>query len=249
MIVLGFDTSTPATAVAVRLSDGTVNHARDDPPAGAHPGHATRLLDLANQLLSRAGVAWNQLDRIAVGLGPGTFTGLRVGVATARGLAQSLDVELVGVSSLQALAAAALSAEPESAVLAVIDARRGEAFAAAYERGDHGSVRELAPPRAVPPQELAGVLAEAQQAIASEQPPRWLALGDGAVRFHSELQDAGIATAPVDSALHRVSAACICELGVSGPVMSLQQIVPDYRRRPDAELALEGVGTAKRVLT
>jgi tRNA threonylcarbamoyladenosine biosynthesis protein TsaB len=248
MIVLGFDTSTPATAVAVRLSDGTVTQARDDPPVGAHPGHATRLLEMASQLLSSAAVAWNQLDRIAVGLGPGTFTGLRVGVATARGLAQSLDIELVGVSSLQALAAAALSAKAETAVLAVIDARRGEAFAAAYERGDHGSVRELAPPRAVPPHGLASVLAEAQRASGSEQ-PRWLALGDGAVRFHSELQDAGIATAPVDSVLHRVSAACICQLGVSGPVMSLQQIVPDYRRRPDAELALEGVGTAKRVLT
>jgi tRNA threonylcarbamoyladenosine biosynthesis protein TsaB len=248
MIVLGFDTSTPATAVAVRLSDGTVTQARDDPPAGAHPGHATRLLEMANQLLSNAAVAWNQLDRIAVGLGPGTFTGLRVGVATARGLAQSLDIELVGVSSLQALAAAALGAEAESAVLAVIDARRGEAFAAAYQRGDHGSVRELAPPRAVPPQELASVLVEAQQAIGSEQ-PRWLALGDGAVRFHSELQDAGIATAPINSVLHQVSGACICELGVSGPVMSLQQLVPDYRRRPDAELVLEGIGTAKRVLT
>jgi tRNA threonylcarbamoyladenosine biosynthesis protein TsaB len=248
MIVLGFDTSTPATAVAVRLSDGTVTQARDDPPPGAHPGHATRLLAMANELLSGAGVAWNQLDRIAVGLGPGTFTGLRVGVATARGLAQSLNVELVGVSSLQALAAAALSAEAESTVLAVIDARRGEAFAAAYERRDDGSVRELAPPRAVPPQELVSVLVEARRATDSES-PRWLALGDGAVRFHSELRDAGIATAPVDSSLHRVSAACICELGVSGPVMSLQQIVPDYRRRPDAELALEGVGTAKSVLT
>jgi tRNA threonylcarbamoyladenosine biosynthesis protein TsaB len=251
MIVLGFDTSTSATAVAVRLNDGTVTQVRDDPPAGAHPGHATRLLDMANQLLSSAGVAWNQLDRIAVGLGPGTFTGLRVGVATARGLAQSLDVELVGISSLQALAAAALSAEAEEpAVLAVIDARRGEVFVAAYTLGDHGSVHELAPPRARPPQELAGVLAEAQQAIGSPQSQsQWLALGDGAVRFQSELQDAGIVTAPVDSALHRVSAACICQLGVSGPVMSLQQIVPDYRRRPDAELALEGAGTAKRVLT
>ncbi|HEY4811093.1 MAG TPA: tRNA (adenosine(37)-N6)-threonylcarbamoyltransferase complex dimerization subunit type 1 TsaB [Solirubrobacteraceae bacterium] len=247
MIVLGFDTSTPATAVAVRLSDGTVTQMRDDPPAGAHPGHATRLLDMANELLRGAGVAWKQLDRIAVGLGPGTFTGLRVGVATARGLAQSLDVELVGVSSLQALAAGALNADAESVVLAVIDARRGEAFAAAYATGDHGFMHELASPRAVPPEELAGVLAEARQAIGSER-PRWLAFGDGALRFHSELHDAGIATAPVNSPLHRVSAAYVCELGMSAPVIGLQQIVPDYRRRPDAELALEGVGTAKSVL-
>jgi tRNA threonylcarbamoyladenosine biosynthesis protein TsaB len=247
MIVLGFDTSTPATAVAVRLGDGATTQARDDPPAGAHPGHATRLLDMAHELLATAGIAWSEVDRIAVGLGPGTFTGLRVGVATARGLAQSLDVQLVGVSSLQALAAAALSADAPR-VLAVIDARRGEAFAAAYQLGARGLPHELAPARALPPQKLASVIAEAQEAPAAEQ-QRWLAVGDGAVRFRSELQDADIATAPEASPLHLVSAASICELGVSAAAMSPDRIVPDYRRRPDAELALEGVGTAKSALT
>ena len=79
MIVLGFDTSTPATAVALRLADGRTTQARDDPQAGAHPGHATRLLEMARELLARAGIAWSGIDRIAVGVGPGTFTGLRVG--------------------------------------------------------------------------------------------------------------------------------------------------------------------------
>ena len=123
---------------------------RDDPPPGAHPGHATRLLAMTAQLLEDTGTTWEQIERIAVGLGPGTFTGLRVGVATARGLAHSRKIELVGVSSLQALALGALERtgsdagreRPEMA-LAVIDARRGEVFAAAYERGDrrraHGS--------------------------------------------------------------------------------------------------------------
>ncbi|MGD1058374.1 MAG: tRNA (adenosine(37)-N6)-threonylcarbamoyltransferase complex dimerization subunit type 1 TsaB [Solirubrobacteraceae bacterium] len=249
MIVLGFDTSTPATAVAVRLGDGTTTQARDDPPAGAHPGHATRLLDMAHELLAAAGVAWSQVDRIAVGLGPGTFTGLRVGVATARGLAQSLGVELVGVSSLQALAVAALSTEAMDLprVLAVIDARRSEVFAAAYQRDAQGLAHELAPARALPPQELASVIAEANEALAAEQ-PRWLAVGDGAVRFRSELQDAGIPTAPAGSPLHLISAASICELGGSAAATSIDGIVPDYRRRPDAELALEGVGTARSVL-
>jgi tRNA threonylcarbamoyladenosine biosynthesis protein TsaB len=266
MIVLGFDTSTRATAVAVRLGDGTTTQARDDPPAGAHPGHATRLLDMAHQLLAGAGIAWSEVERVAVGLGPGTFTGLRVGIATARGLAQSLAVELVGVSSLQALAAVALSADAGAfadaggavsadaggtavnGVLAVTDARRGEAFAAAYQPGDRGLPQELTAARALPPQELAGVVAEARQAIGGAQ-RRWLAVGDGAVRFHSELQEAGIAVAPERSPLHLISAASICELGVCAPAMSLQEIVPDYRRRPDAELALEGVGTASSVLT
>ncbi len=250
MIVLGFDTSTPATAVAVRLGDGTTTQARDDPPAGAHPGHATRLLDMAHELLAAAGVAWSQVDRIAVGLGPGTFTGLRVGVATARGLAQSLGVQLVGVSSLQALAVAALSSEATDPprVLAVIDARRSEVFAAAYQLGARGLPQELAPARALAPQELASVIVEAHQALEAEH-QRWLAVGDGAVRFRSELQDAGIAVAPEGSPFHLVSGASICELGVSAAAISPDAIVPDYRRRPDAELALEGVGTARSVLT
>ena len=259
MIVLGLDTSTAATAVALRLADGSTTQARDDPPAGAHPGHATRLLDMAHELLMGAGIAWSALDRIAVGLGPGTFTGLRVGVASARGLAQSLSVELVGVSSPRALAAAALAddaagtaggadAAGRGAVLAVLDARRGEVFAAAYELGDQGLPDELAAPRALAPQQLSSILAEAQQSAGSE-PRRWLAVGDGAIRFRGALEEAGIPTAPDCSPLHLISAASICELGLRTAMASLQEIVPDYRRRPDAELALEGAGTATGFLT
>jgi tRNA threonylcarbamoyladenosine biosynthesis protein TsaB len=259
VIVLGFDTSTPASAVAVRLTDGTTTQMRDDPAAGAHPGHATRLLDMAHELLTGAGIAWSAIERIAVGVGPGTFTGLRVGVATARGLAQSLSVELVGVSSPRALAAAALADDAAGTargagaggcdgVLAVIDARRGEVFAAAYELGDKGLPDELAAPRALAPAQLPSVLAEVEQSTGSER-RRWLAVGDGAVRFRSALEAAGIPTAPDSSPLHLLSAASICELGVSTAGASLQEIVPDYQRRPDAELALEAAGTATGLLT
>ncbi len=91
MIVLGIDTATSSTAVALGLSDGSTIERRDDPAAGAHPGHATRLLEMTEELLAETGTTWPQIERIAVGAGPGTFTGLRVGIATARGLAQSLE--------------------------------------------------------------------------------------------------------------------------------------------------------------
>jgi tRNA threonylcarbamoyladenosine biosynthesis protein TsaB len=246
VIVLGLDTSTSASAAALRLADGSTTQARDDPPVGAHPGHATRLLDMARELLAAADVAWREIDRIAVGVGPGTFTGLRVGVATARGLAQSLSAELVGVSSLRALAAGALAPDALGAegsapatVLAVIDARRGEVFAAAYEFGENGP-RELTVPGALAPEALAGLVAEAEDAHGARRP--WLAIGDGAVRFRAQLESAGIAAPPDSSPLQQVSAAAVCELAVHAPAASLHALAPDYRRRPDAELALAGAG-------
>ena len=113
---------------------------RDDPSPGAHPGHATRLLAMAAELLAEAEISWEQLERVAVGLGPGTFTGLRVGVATARGLAHSRGIELVGRLEPQGAGARRARAPGPGAAgaLAVIDARRGEVFAAAYVRDPGG---------------------------------------------------------------------------------------------------------------
>jgi tRNA threonylcarbamoyladenosine biosynthesis protein TsaB len=244
VIVLGFDTATSATAVALRLSDGRGTQARDDPPAGAHPGHATRLLEMARELLDAAGVAWGDIDRVAVGVGPGTFTGLRVGVATARGLAQSLSAELVGVSSPCALALVALASESQGPALAVIDARRGEVFAAAYEVGEGAVPRELMSPRAIAPQELPHVLVEVGELVGAHD--RWLAVGDGAVRFREQLAGPGMRIPPDSSALHLVSAAAICELGALAATAPVEELVPDYRRRPDAELALVAAGKASR---
>ncbi len=235
MTTLGFDTSTPSTAVGLRLAGGDVLQARDDPRPGAHPGHTTRLLALAAELLGQAGIGWDGVERIAVGRGPGTFTGLRVGIATARGLAQSLSAELVGVSSLQALAQGAGC----DATLAVIDARRGEVFAAAYIADEQGANRELMPARALAPADLRGLLARAR-ALEGEHGAVWRAVGDGAVRYRGDLQAAGAVIAPDADSVHQVSAVAICEIGARAQAAQpRERVVPDYCRRPDAELALE----------
>ncbi len=247
MIVLGLDTATSATAVGLRLADGTTLRAYDQPEAdrsretlasgehprfGQRPGHTTQSLTLASRLLKQAGIGWDAVGRIAVGVGPGTFTGLRVGVATARGLAQSLGIEVVGVSSLEVLAQAALRepGSPARGVLAAIDARRGEAFAAAYD-----AQGELTHPRALPPEELAAIPGE----LGGDR--EWLAVGDGALRFRGYLEAIAVAV-PVDtSPLHRVDAGVLCELALSAPASDLEAVLPDYRRRPDAEIALERI--------
>lgn len=244
MIVLGIDTATSSTAVALRLSDATAIERRDDPAAGAHPGHATRLLQMAEELLAEAGTSWSQIERIAVGAGPGTFTGLRVGIATARGLAQSLGIPLAPVSSLRALAHTALADDTSRAacdgVLAVIDARRGEVFALAHDPDG----RELSAARALAPEDIDGVIAEA----GAEATTGWLGVGDGAVRYRSQLEGAGVKVPPNPSPLHLLSARAICELGARDGAerASYQEVLPDYLRRPDAELKLEATAGSGR---
>jgi tRNA threonylcarbamoyladenosine biosynthesis protein TsaB len=263
MIVLGFDTATPATAVGLRLADGTTLRASDEPAAGERPGHTTRLLALAGELLAQAGLRWGALQRIAVGVGPGTFTGLRIGAATARGLAQSLGIEIVSVGTLPVLAEAALrgsEAQSRLGVLAAIDARRGEVFAAAYtaegesavgdrpgtQAGERASAAsrgltlELIAPQALAPEDLAALPARAGG------DRDWLAVGDGALRFREYLEAIPIVV-PVDaSPLHRVDAGVLCELALSVPASEPEAVLPDYRRRPDAEIALEGGAAGQR---
>ena len=121
MIVLAFDTATADTVVGLSGAGETVE-LRHEPAPGERPGHAEQLLPLCSAALAQAGIDWPQVDRIGVGVGPGTFTGLRIGVATGRALAQSAGADVAAVSSLRALAANLDGAFP------VIDARRSEAF-------------------------------------------------------------------------------------------------------------------------
>jgi tRNA threonylcarbamoyladenosine biosynthesis protein TsaB len=229
VIVLGLDTATPATVVGLRLTDGRTLQGRDDPDARQRPGHATRLLPLANDLLVEADIEWPEVERIAIGIGPGTFTGLRIGIATARGLAQSLGVELVGVSSLRALANGAGKNAPR--VLAAIDARRGEIFIAAYDGG-----QELIAPQAVSPDGMAELL---KSAAIDTQTERWLALGDGAIAYREAFERAGMHVGEDRCEHHRIQAHAICELGEQASADG-EPVLPDYCRRPDAEIALEG---------
>jgi tRNA threonylcarbamoyladenosine biosynthesis protein TsaB len=227
VIVLGLDTATPATAVAL-LDDAhpaAAAERRHEPAAGERPGHAAQLLGLAAELLGAAGLRFADVQRIAVGLGPGTFTGLRIGVATARALAQGTGAELVGVSTLRALALAAEPAAPAgSGVLAVVDARRGEAFAAGWRDGAPVLAAAALAPAAL-----------AERVAAAGGP--WLAVGDGALRFRADLEGAGCSVAPDGSPQHGVSALAICELASQEPhAVPRDLVVPDYLRLPDAVL-------------
>jgi len=159
VIVLAFDTATADTVVGL-LGAGETVELRHEAAPGERPGHAEQLLPLCRDALAQAGIDWPQVDRIGVGVGPGTFTGLRIGVATGRALAQSAGAEVAPVSTLRALAANLDGSFP------VIDARRGEAFVLAGGE-----------PRTARPDEL--------RALAGGR----VAIGDGALLYADRLDE------------------------------------------------------------
>ncbi|PTL56192.1 tRNA (adenosine(37)-N6)-threonylcarbamoyltransferase complex dimerization subunit type 1 TsaB [Paraconexibacter algicola] len=219
-VLLAFDTATPDTVVGLRTADGATLGRRHRPADGERPGHVTQLLPLLTELLDEAGVGWDAVARIGVGVGPGTFTGLRIGVASARSLAAAGGAELVGVPTLAALAAAA----PAGRVVAALDARRREIFAAAWDDATAaaaGAAPSL-PPVAVPPAELGGLVALAGVRV----------VGDGAVRYREALTAAGALVAPDDDAQHAVDPARLCDLAARATPGA--DVLPAYVRRPDA---------------
>jgi len=150
MRVLGIETSTRRGSVAAVEGGVTLASLAHEEPSA----HAERVLALVERLLSEVGWSRSSIERIAVGIGPGSFTGLRVGIALAQGMALGLGRPIVGVGSLAALASVAPATERRTRV-PVLDARRGELFVAAYD----ATGRELLAPNAVPVTEVAPLLA------------------------------------------------------------------------------------------
>jgi tRNA threonylcarbamoyladenosine biosynthesis protein TsaB len=209
MNVLGFDTSTAATSVCVLRADGEAFE--HEPPVERlfePPGHARELMPAVERLLRESGLAFGDLDALAVGTGPGGFTGLRIGIATAHGIAKSAGIPLHPVLSLAALAAGIESDAP----FPLIDAKRQELYGLGPEPfvGSIDYVIETAPEGA-------------------------LAAGDGSIRFREALESAGIRVAPGDSRMHVVRGLYICRLAATVQPAPPESVVPCYLRAPDAK--------------
>jgi tRNA threonylcarbamoyladenosine biosynthesis protein TsaB len=222
--ILGFDTSTNATSVCVLRADGEAfEHVPDPARLLGRPGHSAELMPAVAATMDDAGIGWDDVEAVAVGVGPGTFTGLRIGIATARALAHARGIAVRPVSSLAALA------EPLDhgrARLPLIDARRGEVFAALYAPdGDEGWESFVAAPEA-----LAERVARAFPA--AEKP---FAAGDGSIKFRQVLEAAGVEVPEEQSELHVVRALSICRLAREGPATPPEAVLPDYLREPDAQ--------------
>jgi len=228
MLILGIETSTGASSVSFWSERGRVGGST----VARERGHVEFLMPAVMQTAELAGVSLDQLSGVAIGLGPGLFTSLRVGVATAKTLAQVLNVPIVGISSLDLLAFNARFSP--KLICACVDARRGEVFAAFYRQAPHG-VHRLSDYAAWEPKALAA------EAIARGE--EVLFVGNGALVYHEELGEIG-EVAGGASQYPRAEALCelaapILERGEAIPVALLE---PLYVRRSDAEINWERRG-------
>jgi tRNA threonylcarbamoyladenosine biosynthesis protein TsaB len=215
VLILALDASTPVTTVALgRAEDrGGAREVLAEVSTKGR-GASETLLPAVQTALDLCGEELHSVDLVLAGVGPGTFTGIRIAAATARALSAGAGIALARNSTLDALAAPALSCC--SGVLAVIDARRGQVFARRFS--GTGPTTGI---RCAGPEELS---------VGGEP----LLVGDGAVRYREVL--AGLGHIPPDgSPLHRVSAAghvLSADLTPVGP----EELVPIYVREPDAEV-------------
>jgi tRNA threonylcarbamoyladenosine biosynthesis protein TsaB len=224
MVVLALDTTTPAGSCALAV-DGIV--VREEASDVALPP-ATRLpLDLMT-LLEHSSVTLGAVDVFAVATGPGSFTGLRIGIATMQGLAFAAGKALIGVSGLDALARAADREADGRRIATWVDAWRGEVYAALYLGG-----REIEAPVVAKPEAVLERLA--QQAT--------LFTGDGARTYRESIEQrmsgAGVVAGTPTPLLARTIALIATEVAAQGVSAPPHAIRPLYVRRTDAELARE----------
>lgn len=244
MKVLGFDTATSTIGLALVDDDHVLAEMRH-----ATGGRGADLLVKIDELCRAAGLAPGALDAIAIGAGPGSFTGLRIGMATAKGIAFAANRPLWAVSSLAALADDAVRAlaseqrhaEADGVICAALDARRGEVFAGLFRRA-----APLGPERVMAPAELAPWVAEVAGA-ASGSP----AGSSGTARFAGDAIDAHPALAPLADrwlAVRTPSGRAVVRLALAGPRVDITLGgAPTYIRPSEAEVKYpDGVPGALR---
>jgi tRNA threonylcarbamoyladenosine biosynthesis protein TsaB len=225
LTTFALDTATPSPALAI-VTDGDVRAALSLAPTLAG---GRRVMECVHEILMESNVSLDEVDRVVVGVGPGGFTGLRIGIATAMGLAQALGVPAVGASSLEALAMGIVEDAAPGALLApVIDARRREVFGALYRRGAENGLQEMIAPAAFAP---ADFVVELRRAAGGET--IHLA-GDGLAAMAPHTEGAkGFSVPPVDAPLNRIRAANLVRRVDAGAGMP---VIPQYHRLPDAEV-------------
>jgi len=229
MKVLAIETSTYSGSIAVSEGSRTVGELYLD----MGPSHSEKLVPAIDRMLSDLGIDKKDLGGIAVSLGPGSFTALRVGISTAKGLSYSLGIPVTGASSLEILAMNLPFAPFQ--VCAVTDARKGELFAALF-RTDDGVVKRISEDAIVSPAGLAETIKE-----------KTIFIGEGALLYKEFLEDnESWGEAPVfcPAYMNHPRASALAFYGfsrfVGGHEDEVMGLAPMYIRKPDAVLTAKG---------
>lgn len=232
-LILAMDTATRCSTVS--LTRGTLGHGEvlGCLSLSSNVTHSRRLISTVDRLFRETQVQWSDIGGVAVGLGPGSFTGLRIGMATAKGFAAAAQKKLVGVSTLDGLAARCLGDLP---VYATVDARKKQIYCARYSVSAGKRPKRLHDIQAISPERLI-------QQLHEEQHQQVVIVGDAVHLYgdlwYRELEDLVI-FAP--AALHASSAdaiGLICgELFEEGECLDIASATPFYVRASDAELSL-----------
>ena len=226
MLILALDTTTAAGSVALAEGNRLLEVAAIDPSQPI----ATRVPADLIALLDRRAITLQGIDVFAVATGPGSFTGLRIGIAAMQGLALATGKPLIGVSSFEALAA--LAPERPSSIVVWIDAWRGEVYGASYTTAapsEPHALHELAEPRVASPEVLL-------RSVSSFDVRQAVFIGDGAVKYRNDVPGLLIEPTPLIAGMVAQLARARTDKGEAPPPHAIR---PLYVRRPDAELARE----------
>jgi tRNA threonylcarbamoyladenosine biosynthesis protein TsaB len=225
-MILGIEASTEVSSVALCGEEGL----RSEYTLCRKVTHSEQLLPVVHRVLDDAEVTWEGIRAVAVSVGPGSFTGLRVAVSTAKGLAYAAKKPVVPVSSLLGLAHRFAATQLPICVL--LDARKGEVYTALF-RSREGVVHRISPERAVSPEKLCEEIRETT-----------LFVGEGALKYRSLLEERIPSyTVIVPGSINLLSAASIGEIGLqkvnAGQIIDPAELVPNYIRRSEAEMNLK----------
>lgn len=233
MIVLGIETATERLSAALLVESKKIYERHKD----SHSSHCELISGFILELVDEADVFMDSIDCIAVSTGPGSFTGLRIGIATAMGLAYGLSITTCGINTLMGMAMNA--AAPGTQVCPVIDAKRSEVYTALYRTGND-IPHTIIEPLALPVSELADMLRKRDETVTIT--------GPATEKFRYMLQEslgALVSFTPPD--LAKPSAKSIAELGLkifrSGRGKNPASLKPVYLRRSDAEITRDSINS------
>ena len=222
MVILAFDSSAKAASVALCRDGKLVSQYYQ----ASGLTHSRTLLPMAEDLVKNADLTLKDIDAVAVAHGPGSFTGVRIGVSAVKGLCWGLDIPAIGVSTLEAMAYNGECAPEGSIICCAMDARRGQVYNALFTF-ENGELKRLSRDRAIGLDELGAELLEMKKQV--------FVVGDGAELCYNYIDKIGISAVLAPENVRNQTAWGVCRAALGKEPVPARDIIPVYLRLSQAE--------------